>query len=151
MLLMDPQGLTSMKTGFSDAIDSAKASGFGISPRKATKCLGRTPKVLLQDLSPVSELCAFRLRSVVVDISFLCPSGICQTAASYSTLSRHVVVNQPNDTLLAVWGVSQGGNHLFVLVVIHQTDWQQLAIRIWCGGTRMIIEERWHLQTCQER
>ena len=111
---------------------------------------GTSPRSI-QDLSPVSELCAFRLRSVVVDISFLCPSGICQTAASYSTLSRHVVVNQPNDTLLAVWGVSQGGNHLFVLVVIHQTDWQQLAIRIWCGGTRMIIEERWHLQTCQER
>lgn len=64
MLLMDPQGLTSMKTGFSDAIDSAKASGFGISPRKATKCLGRTPKVLLQDLFKIYPLSVNYVHSV---------------------------------------------------------------------------------------
>lgn len=43
MLLMDPQGLTSMKTGFSDAIDSAKALGR-FQPKKSHKMPWENPK-----------------------------------------------------------------------------------------------------------
>ena len=69
--------------------------GLWNQPKKSHKMPWENPKGTsprsiqsIQDLSPVSELCAFRLRSVVVDISFLCPSGICQTAASYIVKSR---------------------------------------------------------------
>ena len=71
MLLMDPQGLTSMKTGFSDAIDSAKASGLGrFQPKKSHKIVWKTPNELLQDPTKInlsaSGICAFRLRDLML-------------------------------------------------------------------------------------
>lgn len=52
-----------------------------------------------------------------------------------------MVIDQPNDALLAVRSISQGGDHLFVLIVVHQTDGEQLAFRIWYGRSGMLIEK----------
>lgn len=61
-----------------------------------------------------------------------------------------MVIDQSDDALLAVRRISQGRDHLFVFIVIHEADWEELAVLVRRGCTRMIIKEGWHFQTSGE-